>query len=54
MGYKEINKIKKHPWCRDIPWEKVPSKKWRDPPIKPNIMKSNFDPEYTSLPVDQT
>jgi serum/glucocorticoid-regulated kinase 2 len=53
VGFKQIQDIKDHPWCSDIDWKKVETKSWRMPPIRPDIMKSNFDPEYTSLPIDQ-
>lgn len=43
--------IKRHPWCADIAWEDVATKR-ASPPWLPDVTKSNFDPEYTSLPVD--
>jgi hypothetical protein len=49
--------IKKHPFFKDIDWEKLYQKKI-DPPFKPNIGKdgttdsSNFDTEFTKLPVE--
>ena len=45
-----IQEIKDHPFCRDIVWEDVAAKK-QLPPIRPSQKYSNFDPEYTSLPV---
>ena len=36
-------------WCKDINWKKV-HKKELIPPFKPFWNKSNFDPEYTSMP----
>ena len=51
--YSSIDLIKQHPWCMDIPWDKIRSKQVQ-PPWLPNITESNFDPEYTSLPLDFT
>ena len=45
-----IQEIKDHPFCMDINWEDVANKKLI-PPIKPSQKYSNFDPEYTNLPV---
>jgi serum/glucocorticoid-regulated kinase 2 len=51
LSFTSISKIKTHPWCRDIDWASMLEKKI-EPPWLPDITKSNFDPEYTSLPVD--
>jgi hypothetical protein len=40
--------IKEHPWCADIEWSKV-FKKEMNPPFKPFMNRSNFDPEYTNM-----
>ena len=45
-----VQEIKDHPFLRDIVWEDVLEKKLL-PPIRPSQKYSNFDPEYTSLPV---
>lgn len=47
-GFEEI---KRHPWLAKVNWDKVLSKK-RLPPFIPNLRLSNFDPEYTSAPID--
>ena len=46
-----LNQVKQHHWCADIDWTKI-ERKEIDPPIKPDLLKSNFDPEYTELPLD--
>lgn len=45
-----IQEIKDHPFCMDINWQDVYDKR-TVPPIKPSQKYSNFDPEYTNLPV---
>ena len=45
-----IKEIKDHPFCRDIDWNAVIEKRVM-PPIKPSLRYSNFDPDYTSMPV---
>jgi len=45
-----IQEIKDHPFCIDINWEEASQKKML-PPIRPSQKYSNFDPEYTNLPV---
>jgi hypothetical protein len=47
-GKRGAEEIKEHPWCKDIDWDKVLKKKV-DPPFKPFLHRSNFDPEYTSM-----
>ena len=42
------DEIKEHPWLAGVNWEQVLSKSI-NPPFKPWIDKSNFDPEYTSM-----
>lgn len=51
LSYKNIQKIKKHPWCKDMPWDNLITKDVQ-PPWLPDLEKSNFDPEYTNLPLD--
>ena len=46
-----IEEIKQHEWCRDIEWDLVLQKKIV-PPWKPRLDQSNFDPEYTQLPLN--
>ena len=38
-------------WCKDIDWNGMLEKSI-EPPWLPDIKKSNFDPDYTNLPVD--
>eukprot|EP00347_Sterkiella_histriomuscorum_P015539 403356649 len=45
-----IQEIKDHPFCMDINWDDAMQRKLL-PPIRPSQKYSNFDPEYTSLPV---
>ena len=47
LGAKEI---KEHPFCRDINWQSVLQKKLI-PPIRPSLRYSNFDQEYTTMPI---
>jgi hypothetical protein len=42
--------IRAHPFCQGIDWGKVLRREC-DPPIKVEYMRSNFDPEYTSMPI---
>lgn len=42
--------VKSHPWCLQIPWERLLLKA-KSPPFTPNLRQSNFDSEYTSLPI---
>lgn len=42
--------VKSHPWCLQIPWERLLLKS-KSPPFTPNLRQSNFDPEYTSLSI---
>ncbi|CDW83472.1 UNKNOWN [Stylonychia lemnae] len=53
LSFNSINKIKTHPWCKDIDWPGMLEKRI-EPPWLPDITKSNFDPDYTSLPLDLT
>jgi serine/threonine protein kinase len=46
-----IEEIKEHEWFDDVDWEKY-YKRQIEPEWKPNLIDSNFDPEYTSLPID--
>jgi hypothetical protein len=47
-GFEEIQQ---HPWCRKIDWNAVYQKRVR-PPFKLSTSTSNFDPEYTSIPLE--
>ncbi len=47
-GFEEV---KEHEFCKGINWEDVRKKKFR-PPIEVNIWQSNFDAEYTRLPIN--
>lgn len=51
LGSEFISDIKDHPWCADIHWKKVIKKKI-DPPFRPEYKKSNFDPNFTVIPID--
>jgi len=46
-----IEEIKQHEWCEDIDWDMIYHKKITAP-WKPRLDKSNFDPEYTQLPLN--
>jgi len=43
--------IKAQPWLEKVDWERVLKRK-KAPPFIPNLRLSNFDPEYTSEPID--
>lgn len=55
MGPTGIEEIKSHEFFRDIDWEavraKVPQPGRRKMPIEVNILESNFDRQYTRLPI---
>jgi serine/threonine protein kinase len=51
LGSEFISDIKDHPWCADIHWKRVFKKKV-DPPFRPEYRKSNFDPNFTIIPLD--
>lgn len=40
--------IKNHPWCEGVDWESIRKKKGV-PPFRPNLKKSNFDPEIVNI-----
>lgn len=46
-----VEEIKEHEWLSDIDWEMIRSKKI-DPAWRPRLDQSNFDPEYTQLPLN--
>mmetsp|Transcript_27644 Transcript_27644/g.49905 ORF Transcript_27644/g.49905 Transcript_27644/m.49905 type:complete len:586 (-) Transcript_27644:889-2646(-) len=46
-----IEEIKAHPWCANIKWDKVLSRKIL-PPFRPNFKHSNFDPQYLEMSLD--
>ena len=41
--------MQRHKFCGGIDWSLVARRKF-EPPIRPDFTRSNFDPEYTSLP----
>ncbi|CDW89354.1 protein kinase domain containing protein [Stylonychia lemnae] len=45
-----IQQIKDHEFCRDVNWDLIFNKKLITP-IKINIYQSNFDKEYTKMPI---
>jgi len=51
MGSKKgVQELKDHEFMRGIDWEQLMKKKVRNPPLRPNLITNNFDPEYMSLP----
>ncbi|OMJ68672.1 hypothetical protein SteCoe_33813 [Stentor coeruleus] len=46
-----FEEIKQHPWCQGINWQRMLKKKYT-PPFRPNLKKSNFDPEIMKVPVN--
>ena len=51
LGSECISDVKYHPWCASVHWKKI-SKKKINPPFTPNYENSNFDEEFTSIPVN--
>lgn len=49
--FQNIEEVKQHEWFSEIEWDKYYSKSV-EPEWKPNLINSNFDPEYTSMPID--
>eukprot|EP00826_Nyctotherus_ovalis_P001611 TRINITY_DN10269_c0_g13_i1.p1 TRINITY_DN10269_c0_g13~~TRINITY_DN10269_c0_g13_i1.p1 ORF type:complete len:701 (-),score=112.04 TRINITY_DN10269_c0_g13_i1:759-2861(-) len=48
-----IRELKEHPWCADIDWSAYRKRKV-EPPFKPSLGRSHFDPEYiASISVGQ-
>ncbi len=47
-----MREIQEHPWCKDVDWERY-MRKEVDPPFKPSLKQSHFDPEYTAAVVEQ-
>jgi serine/threonine protein kinase len=45
-----IEDIKAHPWLKSIDWKRIYQKKV-PPPFRPDLTHSNFNPEYTMLPL---
>jgi serine/threonine protein kinase len=43
-----VNEIKEHPWLADVDWDQI-MRKEIEPPFKPFLHRSNFDPEYTNM-----
>ena len=50
-SYNGAYDIKIHPWFKGVSWTKVKDKK-AIPPYRPNFRHSNFDEEYTLLPIN--
>lgn len=50
-GRPSILEIKNHPWFSNISWDRFKLKK-TSPAWIPDMNQSNFDPEFTSLPLD--
>lgn len=46
-----MEEIKAHEWCRDVEWDIVQQKRLT-PLWKPRLDQSNFDPEFTQLPLN--
>lgn len=51
IGSEFISDIKDHPWCAKIHWKKMIKKKV-EPPISPLFNASNFDHEFTNIPIN--
>ncbi|CAG9326813.1 unnamed protein product [Blepharisma stoltei] len=52
LGFKNgFDDVKEHPWCSKIQWDKLLNKK-KLPPFLPSVRASNFDEEYTCLPIN--
>jgi serine/threonine protein kinase len=51
LGSEFISDIKDHPWCATIHWKKTIKKKV-PPPIQPSFTSSNFDQEFTNIPIN--
>ncbi|CAG9319496.1 unnamed protein product [Blepharisma stoltei] len=47
-----FSEIKAHPWCKKIKFDRL-LKRQILPPFRPNLRLSNFDPEYTTMGIDQ-
>ena len=52
IRYQSLTDVKIHPWLSDVKWDEVLAKRWRSPPIVPNVRESQIDPDYTDLPLD--
>lgn len=46
-----VEEIKEHEWLQDIDWDMILKKKI-DPMWRPRLDQSNFDPEFTQLPLN--
>ncbi|OMJ88477.1 hypothetical protein SteCoe_9606 [Stentor coeruleus] len=52
FGYENgIEEIRNHPWLKNTDWKRLLQKKIY-PPFRPSLTHSNFDPEYTVLPIN--
>lgn len=47
-----ISEIKAHPWCAKVKWDKLLQRKVA-PPYRPSLRSSNFDPQFTSLSLEE-
>ncbi len=47
-----VDEIKEHPWCAGIRWDDYLNHRV-EPPFRPNLRQSHFDPEYTQCPVGE-
>lgn len=48
-----MKEVKEHMWFDDVEWNDY-AQKLVEPEWKPDLIDSNFDPEYTSLPIEFT
>ena len=49
--FQSIEEIKQHEWFDGVNWDAYVNKTI-EPAWKPNLHQSNFDPEYTNMPID--
>lgn len=45
-----MSSIKSHPFCKDIDWDSVLAREC-NPPLKVDFYQSNFDNQYTQMPI---
>ena len=50
-SHRGMSEIKSHSWCSSLSWDRFLTKSI-DPPFPPQLRASNFDSEYTTLPVE--
>ena len=51
LGSVSAGDVKSHEFCKSIDWDSVLKKSVR-PPLRPHIRRSNFDPEYKKVRID--